>query len=234
MKKIWTIILFFFVVLLLVGCQSGSKDVSEPMVTAPNETISGETEVITVDEIENVGEVAVTTDLELYFDDWGEFDLLALAKDLGFYSYDDEEDNLILFYRYLPDHTEDNTSYVELQLVDGVSLMNIWYTKDAMDEGYYDVCNVVLRGDVDDPSVASGEHMPGGCLGAEEGTPDVEIHHLIPILLGDIQRGDGIAHAGAVDKNINSPQIFHNAVNHWLNLLRLPDVHVVDLYGEPL
>ena len=137
-------------VLLLVGCQGGSKDVSEPMVTAPNETISGEIEVITVDEIENVGEVSVTTDLELYFDDWGEFDLLALAKDLGFYSYDDEEDNLILFYRYLPDHTEDNTSYVELQLVDGVSLMNIWYTKDAMDEGYYDVRNVVLRGDVDD------------------------------------------------------------------------------------
>lgn len=150
MKKIWTIILFFFVVLLLVGCQGGSKDVSEPTVTAPNETISGETEVITVDEIENAGEVSVTTDLELYFDDWGEFDLLALAKDLGFYSYDDEEDNLILFYRYLPDHTEDNTSYVELQLVDGVSLMNIWYTKDAMDEGYYDVRNVVLRGDVDD------------------------------------------------------------------------------------
>lgn len=150
MKKIWTIILFFFVVLLLVGCQGDSKDVSEPTATAPNETISGEIEVITVDEIENAGEVAVTTDLELYFDDWGEFDLLALAKDLGFYSYDDEEDNLILFYRYLPDHTEDNTSYVELQLVDGVSLMNIWYTKDAMDEGYYDVCNVVLRGDVDD------------------------------------------------------------------------------------
>lgn len=137
-------------VLLLVGCQGGSKDVSEPTATAPNETISGEIEVITVDEIENAGEVAVTTDLELYFDDWGEFDLLALAKDLGFYSYDDEEDNLILFYRYLPDHTEDNTSYVELQLVDGVSLMNIWYTKDAMDEGYYDVRNVVLRGDVDD------------------------------------------------------------------------------------
>ena len=150
MKKIWTIILFFFVVLLLVGCQGDSKDVSEPTATAPNETISGEIEVITVDEIENAGEVAVTTDLELYFDDWGEFDLLALAKDLGFYSYDDEEDNLILFYRYLPDHTEDNTSYVELQLVDGVSLMNIWYTKDAMDEGYYDVRNVVLRGDVDD------------------------------------------------------------------------------------
>lgn len=137
-------------VLLLVGCQGGSKDVSEPTVTAPNETIFGEIEVITVDEIENAGEVSVTTDLELYFDDWGEFDLLALAKDLGFYSYDDEEDNLILFYRYLPDHTEDNTSYVELQLVDGVSLMNIWYTKDAMDEGYYDVRNVVLRGDVDD------------------------------------------------------------------------------------
>ena len=150
MKKIWTIILFFFVVLLLVGCQGGSKDVSEPTVTAPNETISGETEVITVDEIEAAGEIPIVTDLELYFDDWGEFDLLALAKDLGFYSYDDEEDNLILFYRYLPDHTEDNTSYVELQLVDGVSLMNIWYTKDAMDEGYYDVCNVVLRGDVDD------------------------------------------------------------------------------------
>ena len=63
------------------------------------------------------------------------------------------------------------------------------------------------RGDVDDLSARFlPDELPGRRLGEEEHRLEVDVHHLVPVLLGEI---DGIAapdDAGIVDKDVDLPQ----------------------------
>src|SRR5690606_32482207 len=48
------------------------------------------------------------------------------------------------------------------------------------------------RGDVDDLAGAIGQHAPRGCLREEEGCLEIEVHHRVPILFGEV---DGVGTA---------------------------------------
>jgi hypothetical protein len=59
---------------------------------------------------------------------------------------------------------------------------------------------------VDDFSIALTDHDPAHCLGHDKGRLQIEIHHSIPILNGNILGGSTNIPSGIIDQDIDSAE----------------------------
>ena len=74
------------------------------------------------------------------------------------------------------------------------------------------------RGDTDDLAArALLDHLPRSYLTQQKHGLDVQVHHIIPILFGKIQKIGASDYAGIVNKYIQAAKLRHGLVN---NLLR--------------
>src|SRR4029079_19433275 len=69
---------------------------------------------------------------------------------------------------------------------------------------------VLVHGtDIDDPATtALGDHLLGGKLRTEEGTLEVDVHHLRKLVFGGVEDGCAGLDAGVVDHDVHPPELF--------------------------
>src|SRR5690606_39077029 len=62
------------------------------------------------------------------------------------------------------------------------------------------------RGDVDDLAAALGDEVPAGGLAHEERGLDVDVHHVVPVLLAELHRVGAADQAGVVDQHVEAAE----------------------------
>ena len=83
---------------------------------------------------------------------------------------------------------------------------------------------VVQRGDVDDASVATLQHVLAEDLAGAQRAGDIGVHDVVPGLLGDRQRGLALDLSGAVDENVDLAELLQGSGEQCLERSAVADV----------
>jgi hypothetical protein len=85
-------------------------------------------------------------------------------------------------------------------------------------------CHAARRGNVNDRTAATRQHVPRGRLAGQECTRQVDLHHLVPAAAWNVLRRAGPRSSGVVDQDVKPAQLRDGGRDRLLDLVLVGDV----------